>query len=400
MLKNLFFLSYKNLQYRPTRSWLAVIGIVIGISVVIAIFFLGAGLDKAVSGLLNQFGADLIFVIPGELADPTSRLIGKERIRAKDVEAIREVSGVDLVLPTVESKLLTGKFKGEKKLVAIQAQPWPEMKIIFEESRGYKLESGGWPNLNSEREVLAGKKFADKNFKNPIGVGDNIVIKGKRLKIVGIFAEIGEQSHDSSLYISVKGLEAVSGEKFDYMTVLVRATKGTNLDELAENIKYTLSKQKGIGDFSVLTSAKAGDIAGDVIGLIEFILAAIASVALVVGGVGIMNSMYTSVLERTPEIGTMKALGAKNKYILLVFVFESGLMGAFGGAVGVILGAIIAKSVELYAAGKGFSFLAVSFSPKIIILVMLFSFFVGILSGFLPARAASRLKPIDALKYE
>jgi putative ABC transport system permease protein len=400
MLRNLFFLSLRNLQYRPTRSWLTVIGIIIGISVVIAIFFLGAGLDKAVSGLLNRFGADLIYVIPGQLADPTSRLLGKERIRTRDVEVIKDISGVSVVLPTVESKLLTGEFKGEKKLVAIQAQPWPEMKIVFQESQGYRLENGYWPDNSSEREVIIGTKLAEKTFKNPIGVGDNIVIKGKRLKVVGIFSELGEQTHDSSLFISVKGLEALTGERFDFMAVLVKAAEGVSPDELAENIKYTLLGEKGIGDFSVLTSAKAEKIAGDIIGLIEFFLSAIASVALVVGGVGIMNSMYTSVMERTSEIGTMKAIGAKNFSILLVFVFESGLMGIFGGTIGVILGVIIAKGVEIYAVEKGFSFLAVSFSPRIIISVMIFSFLVGAISGFLPARAASKLKPVDALKYE
>jgi len=130
------------------------------------------------------------------------------------------------------------------------------------------------------------------------------------------------------------------------------------------------------------------------------VLIGIATISLLVGGIGIMNTMYTAVLERTREIGIMKAVGAKNQDIMLIFLLESGTLGLIGGTIGVVLGIGLAKGVEIMAEYGGFGLLKASMSPSLILGALAFSFVVGSISGLLPARRASQLQPVEALRYE
>lgn len=400
MFKDYLILSLKNLKYRQLRSLLTIIGVIIGIAVVIAVIFLGNSLEDSVKRLLNRFGGDLIIVIPGEVTDPTTRLFGEARFKQKEIDGLKDVPGVDLVFPSVEAKLSTAEFRGEEQSVSLHIAPWQEMKRIFEESQGFKLEEGVWPVKENVREVILGKKFAQKKFKNEICVGDEIVIKGRKFKVIGIFAETGEPLHDSSIYISPATYEALTGEKVDFLVITIKVLPGFDPARVAADVEYTLKKQKGITEFSVLTSDKVMRIAGGVIGVIELALSLIASVALIVGGVGIMNAMYTSVLERTSEIGLMKAVGGRARDILLIFVLEAGMIGVTGGAIGVFIGALLAKLVEVIVHSQGFLLLQVGIAWKTVVGILFFAFLIGVVAGFLPARAAAKLKPVDALRYE
>jgi len=134
--------------------------------------------------------------------------------------------------------------------------------------------------------------------------------------------------------------------------------------------------------------------------IVQFILAGIAAISLAVGGIGIMNTMYTSVLERTKEIGAMKAIGASQKHILIIFIFESGLIGLVGGLIGAILGTFFAFSVSGIASLLGFDYLKITILWSVILFALLFAFILGMVSGLWPAYKASKLNPVEALRYE
>ena len=142
------------------------------------------------------------------------------------------------------------------------------------------------------------------------------------------------------------------------------------------------------------------DIVGSIMGLIQVVIFGFASIAIVVGGIGIMNTMYTSVHERIREIGIMKAVGAKNKTIILIFLIESGIFGLAGGLGGIVLGLGLAKIVEIYCQTQNLFLLKASITPQLVLFGLAFSFLVGCISGFLPARSAAKLKPVEALRYE
>jgi len=172
------------------------------------------------------------------------------------------------------------------------------------------------------------------------------------------------------------------------------------IEKAAEDVRRMLRKTYEEEQFVVFTPEQLLSQLKDILGAIKILLSGIAAISLVVGGIGIMNSMFTSVLERRREIGIMKAVGATNRHVLLLFLIESGLIGFIGGVIGVILGITVAKSVELIAAQLGFSLLAVGLDFAVIIFMLLFASFVGMISGAIPAYQAAKLKPVDALRYE
>jgi putative ABC transport system permease protein len=186
--------------------------------------------------------------------------------------------------------------------------------------------------------------------------------------------------------------------------VMLSAAKGVNPGDLAEKIEEKLRKFKdqdeGKEDFFVQTFEDALETFSTILVVLNGVLILIALISLVVASVNIMNAMYTAVLERTNEIGLMKAVGARNEKILAIFVFESGFLGLVGGGLGVAVGWMISSAGGAAAAAGGFSSLQPTFPLWLIIGSLLFSFLIGAGSGFLPAWRASRLRPVEALRYE
>ena len=160
-----------------------------------------------------------------------------------------------------------------------------------------------------------------------------------------------------------------------------------------------MKRKRDDTNFQVVTATQILEQINQVLGVMQFVLVGIAAISLVVGAIGIMNSMYTSVLERTKDIGIMKAIGARNSDILKIFLIESGLIGLVGGIFGILLGSAMALIIGQLSKNAGFS-LIIKIEPLVLIFGLLFAFVVGIISGILPAYQASRLKPVDALRYE
>jgi len=187
--------------------------------------------------------------------------------------------------------------------------------------------------------------------------------------------------------------------------IYIQIQQGQDLKIVAEKVKKALMKSRDVTektiDFTILTPEELLGTFSIILNIITAFLAGIASISLVVGAIGIANTMYTSVLERTKEIGTMKAIGARNSDILKIFLIESGLLGIVGGVIGVALGMISSWTIEVYAnQALGTNLLQVSFSQYLIGGCLIFSFIVGSLAGLLPSRQASKLNPVDALRYE
>ena len=401
MFKSFLLLTLKSIRYRSLRSWLTILGIVIGIMLVVIIFSLSSGLERAISGLLQSFGSDLIFIFPGKETNPMASFVGGQKFKVDDLFDLEKISGVKYVMPT-DVAIMNIEFRGEKQGATIHAAPWSGMRPIFEESQGVKLASGVWPKGEDTNEMILGDIAANKTFKTPVRTGDELIIGSKRMRVVGVLNPIGAQDDDNSFYMSLNNYWGITGADRAVISAILKANPGVNLDLLARQIKFELGKQETVRDFSVLTPAKTSQLIGSVMSLVELFLIVIALISLVVGAVGIMNTMYTSVLERTKQIGIMKAIGATSENVLSLFLMESGIIGLTGGLMGILLGVFISFLIGLFAGKLGtqglFSFASLDFYGFAVILFI--TFMTGIFAGLLPARQASKMEPAEALRYE
>jgi len=397
MLRDFFLLSFKNLVYRRLRSWLTIIGIIIGVGLIVTLVYLGEGMKNAVMGQMQMFGTDLLYVLPGSDTNPLLGIIGGSEFRKRDEEAVRGVAGIKEISAT-NTDTAKAKFLGEEQTVMLYGGSWQTLNTLYSESLA--LREGTWPKNDNSNEIMIGSLLGDKMFKNKVRSGDEIIIKNKKMTVAGIFKISGDQGVDNSIFLSFVQFERLTGMSQGYSNMIIKLLPGYDQNLVAMDVKSAIESQSGSIEATVLTSEKVGDIAGSVLGIIEIILGSIAVVSLLVGGVGIMNTMYTAVLERTREIGVMKALGATNNQVLTIFLIEAGAVGLVGGIIGVSIGLGLAYLVQFAAKAQGFTYLDVSLRLDMLFFILFLTFLFGAIAGVLPARQAARLKPAEALRAE
>lgn len=405
-VKEYLKIAIRNLRTRSLRSWLTILGIIIGVFLIISLLSLSEGIKQTINQQLRSLGGEMIFVMPGDISNIMAMFTSGTKLEKEDIETIERTRGVETVL-TMSYQSLVARYEDEGKMVFISGLSWEKGIEIMERFQGWSLKEGEWPTPG-KREVIIGKQVETEIFEKPVEVGNEIIIKGRRFKVVGILNSLGSKQDDSSLYLDLSLYQDLTGEKRGTAQMaMVKVKDGSDVNKVAEDIKENLSETRkrrtgtDVADFSVITSEKMGDIAGSIMAVIQFAIIAFAGIAIIVGGIGIMNTMFTSVRERTREIGIMKAIGAKNSAVLTIFLFEAGIIGFGGGIGGTILGVGLAKAIELYGQVHPLFYFTASVTPGLIIFGLVFSFLVGCISGFFPARQAARLKPVEALRrYE
>ena len=403
-MKDYFFLAFNNLRRRKLRSWLTMIGIFIGIAAVVALISLGQGLQGYVTGEFEKLGSDKIFIQPKGMGPPGSAVSDSLKLTSKDKKIIENVRGVEWVAAYL-FKQGQAKFKGELGVgfeTGIEPRDmdfWIEVGSI-EIIEGRSLKSG------DKYKVVVGYDHAYGDiWSKKLSIGSIILIEYVDFKVVGIAGKIGNPSDDGNLYVPKDTLKEILDIEDEESYFIVKTASGFDPENVAETIKRKLRKFRGEKEdqetFAVQTSEQLLETFSNIFGVIQAVLVGIAGISLLVGGVGIMNTMYTSVLERTKEIGTMKAIGAKNSDILFIFLFESGLLGLVGGLIGIGIGMGLSKGAEyISAAVTGTNLLQADTSIMLIGGALMFSFLIGTASGVLPAMQAAKLKPAEALRYE
>ncbi|MBW2971562.1 ABC transporter permease [Candidatus Woesearchaeota archaeon] len=402
MWSDYFRLAFKTFASEKKRTALTLIGIFIGIAAVVSLISLGQGLKASIDKQFELLGTDKIFIQPGTSVglDPTVTI----KLTEEDLTAIRGISGVKSASAMV-FKLTRVTFKDDSKYTFAMGMEDPD--IDFEkmlESFGVEMEQGR--GAEGIKDVVLGKNFITGDFlDSAVEVGDKIEVEGKLFRVVGSVSEVGNPQDDANVYLTFDAaleLFDLSKDELDFIYVTVR--QGEEPSVVGDRIKKKLRKlhdvKEGDEDFTVSTTEDYMETFGIVLTVVQIVLIGIAAISLLVGGVNIANTMYTSVLERTNEIGIMKAIGARNSDIFLLFLIESGILGVVGGIAGIAAGIGMSKLVAFAAASAGWSFIQTLFPWYLTFGALVFSFVVGAVAGTLPARQASKLKPVDALRYE
>jgi len=403
ILKEYVKIAIRSLRRSKVRSWLTMIGVVIGVFLIISLLSLSEGIKGAIMQQLSMIGQDVIMVFPGEMSNMAATMAGDLELSDNDIKAIKKAKGVETIVP-MTFKALAVRYKGEVKTILVNGISLEEGLDLLEGDMGWKTTEGKWAQPG-KKELVVGSAIPEDIFPG-IKAGDEVTINGKDFKISGILQSVGNKQDDSSATMDLGVFQNLTGERDGAKFVMAKAEAGYDVNVVAENIEKELEESRkrvrGVDTptFSVLTSEKAISIVEDVLAIIQIAIFSFASISIVVGAVGIMNTMYTSVHDRIREIGIMKAVGAKRRTITWIFLIESGFFGLFGGIGGIILGLGLAKTAEIVLQTTGGLYLKASMSPWLILFGITFSFLIGCLAGYFPARSASKLKPVDALRYE
>ena len=404
MIFDYVFLAFNNVRKRGLRSWLTMLGIFLGIAAVVSLISLGNGLQEAITGQFAALDADkLIIENTGTgFGPPGSTAVRK--LTEHDLDLIKDVSGVEFAIVRL-IRATRIEFNDISRFTIAGSIPSEQDEIdIIYDSFNAEIESGRLLDEIDRGKVVLGNYFLDKNiFGKEVRVGSNINIQGKDFEVAGIMKKSGFIFLNDVIFMSEDDLKNILDIEDEIDAIVVQVENEDEIEKAAEDIERRLRRDRnqkiGEEDFSVQTPLQSVEAVNTVLSVISLIVAGIAAISLLIGGIGIANTMYTSVLERTKEIGVMKSIGARNKDILFIFLIESGLLGLTGGIVGAFIGLGLAFLVSNLAGNfLGGIGLLVSVNYPLLIAAISFSLFVGVLSGVLPAIQASRLNPVEALR--
>jgi putative ABC transport system permease protein len=402
-----FRLAIQSLRANMLRAGLTMLGIMIGVGAVISLLALGDGVNRFIADQFIELGTNLVFVMPGEFnfqADPTLTLHDAEVLA--DIAMVPDAAGVAPVF----SRNANLQFGGETSQSQLRAST-PDYASL----RGYDVERGRFLSDNDyngrSRVAVLGARTVKELLPDDVDpLEKDIKVNGLPFRIVGILEEQGGGSFGSADNIIIVPLTTAQERLFDARSeltgqyivdvILIKAVNAEAVTDVAIDATLALRQTHNIkfrdeDDFMVLTQQDFLSSLGQVTGVLTLFLGAIASISLLVGGIGIMNIMLVSVTERTSEIGLRKAVGAKYRDILGQFLTEAVILSLFGGLAGVGLGFLIATIVH-----TALPELDTSLTAGSIMLAVGFSAAVGLFFGIYPASRAAALRPIDALRFE
>ncbi|VVB53691.1 MacB-like periplasmic core domain protein [uncultured archaeon] len=404
MLIEYFQLAVGNLFHRKLRSWLTVVGVFVGVMAVVTLLSLGGGLENAIRDEFAKAGVRRVIVFAGGgvgTSGPPGYAAAS--LGDKDVSEIMKVKGVEYAVgQNRQPALIEFRKKTTSALVFAIPQDSESHRVqdVFGE---FDLEEGKRISDSDKDSVVVGSKIAYDNFDRNLTLGDTILIEGTPKRIAGIYKDVGDPAMQTRIDVTKDAAKELFNATDTYMGIMVLTKDGENITQVSQDIEVRLRRlhhvKEGEEDFTVITLQQLVESFLTILNIVQTVITGLAAVSLIVGAIGIMNTMYTSVIERTRQIGIMKSIGAKNGDILLLFLIEAGLVGVVGSLVGVLLGFGIAKTVEILARNMAYGLIEAQITINIALGALLFGFFVGCISGYLPAKQASRLQPVDAMRY-
>jgi len=384
-------LAFSRLRTSRVRAALTMLGVIIGVASVVALVGVGQGTTSRITSRLAGLGTNLLTINPRQ---------GSAGLTVSDVNAVAAVPSVAAVAPELQlsGTVGSGRETTTTSIIGTNAS-YPLVRAYDVWQGTFLTDLSAADNL---RVVVLGATVADDLTLGPEAVGTDVTINGLPFRVIGILQPkggTGAQNPDDQVMVPIGVMQKYFVGSGTIRTIGVSVASVDAMTAATSAITTVLYKQHDLAatataDFSILDQAQLLETANSIAGTLALLLGGIASISLVVGGIGIMNIMLVSVRERTREIGIRKAVGARGRDILAQFLIEALTLSLLGGLIGIVLGLGISAVIGQIA-GWGFAF-----SPAIVAVALLFSLAVGIVFGVWPARQAARLDPISALRWE
>jgi len=395
--KEFLRMAFNSIKERKLRSSLTVLGIVIGIAAIVSLVSVGEGMRLTVTEVLEQFGPNKILILPQMQMGFGPSAIG-EPLKEKDLNDIRRIRGVSIAVPILY-RTMPVEYKGEMQTLSVSGVDTKESRLFFLDIQAFDLEKGRFFRAGDKQVAVIGHSVVYDIFAEDVKLRDKLKIKDVSVDVIGMLKEIGNRQDDTMVIIPLDTLREITGEKDEITMILAKVDDASKVDAIAEEIQSKLDNTHGEKTFMVMTTAQITERVGQVTSTISLVLGGIAAISLAVAGIGIANTMLMSVMERTREIGTMKAIGATNADVMKIFLIESALIGLFGGVIGCLVGVGMAKAIRAVSIYYGIR-IQTAVTPQLLLFSFGFSVLVGIVFGLWPARRAAKLSPIEALRYE
>ncbi|MCK4634796.1 MAG: ABC transporter permease [Candidatus Aenigmarchaeota archaeon] len=391
----------RNLSYQKLRTALTLLGIVIGVGAIVSMITLGDALENSINEQFEQMGTDKIMIMPGA---PNSMgfsgaAFGTEKLTESDLKVVKRVNGVETAFGIL-SRTAKFEFGKEEAYTMLYGMDVDISGDLFSDVQGYEIEYGRDLRGKDKYAAVFGYLAKSELFDREVKVRDRMEINGKTFKVVGLLKKIGNPMDDMSIMIPIEAAKSIFNDTDEFSMIFVDARDDIDVDKVSEKIKDELEDARGAEDFKVQTFGDMLEMATDILNILQIVFIGIAAISLLVGGIGIMNIMLMTVLERTKEIGIMKATGATNKIVSLLFLGEAAIVGFLGGLIGFGIGFSGSYIVAQLAGNTVGIPMNVYFSPELLVGSLVFSIVIGMVSGAYPARKAAKMDPVDALRYE
>ncbi len=414
LLKQIAIISVSSLFSNKMRSFLTMLGIIIGVGAVIIIMSVGAGAQNLILSQVESLGSNLVGVMPGKADDsgpPTSVMgIVITTLVYDDLKALADKNNVPNIIDIVGYTNSVGvvSFESNKYDTKLSGTTVGYLNVEggeVDEGRFFTKEE----ETNLSRVIVLGSVVKDELFGDSDPIGKRVKIKKHTFEVIGVMRERGTvafQDYDDQVFLPLKTMQKLIAGVNHLSLIRAEVDDEENIEKTMEDMKITLREQHDIDDasggnddFTVRSAAQALDILETITDALRYFLALMAALSLLVGGIGIMNIMLVSVTERTREIGLRKAIGAKNSNILTQFLAESIVITLVGGIVGIIVGIGISFLISIVVNYLGYNWNFI-ITLSSVFLAFSISMIVGLIFGIYPASKASGLEPVEALRYE
>ncbi len=385
------------LNANKMRSALTMLGVIIGVMAVILLVSIGSGVQSEVTGSIQGMGSNLLFVMPGKIDMEGGGQMGGQMVNRLTMLHVRRIDSADFpeVKESVAGIEAIGKARYRNKtkstMILGTSDKYFQMRSwVFTAGRGFSRSQAE----GGRKVAVLGSELYEDLFDGKDAIGKTISVTGQKFTVIGVLEGKGQmmgQSQDDVVHIPISAAERLLGiENLSWIMIEARDTNSIGMAK--RDIQHVLARDLRSDEFSVIGQEEMSGALSNILGIMTAMLAGLAGISLLVGGIGIMNIMLVSVTERTREIGIRKAVGAKMSNILVQFIIEAVTLSVVGGTVGILIGVGGALAID--------NFLPTEITPWSIMLAFGFSAAVGIFFGVYPAFKAARLEPIVALRYE
>ncbi|MFA5106668.1 MAG: ABC transporter permease [Candidatus Micrarchaeia archaeon] len=390
--------SLKNVLHRKLRSFLTILGIVVGIATIVILLSLSLGIEASIVDSVQSLGSNYVMVLP-----TTSLQSGtfNKVLYTKDADALRRLPGVDAVAGEILVSNAPIQFR--RKITAGNvAGSEIDVYVKYTNASGVTFRDGGYFRSGDKSSIVIGSKVADEYFDDKVYVGNSILINNRSFRVSGIFNKSSGaiSDLDDTILMEATALRELfpsAVPKDQVFDIFITVSPKADPEAVAKDVTTTLARRRKVDpdkpDFTVMTAASTLEQIRQVTGILSVFLGFVALIALVVGAIGISNAMFTSVMERTKDIGIMKAVGAPNNQILQMFLIESVLVSGIGGLIGIIIGSAISLLVSALVTKT-------VLNAEVLVGAMSVSLFFGAVSGYFPAKQASKLPAVVALRRD